>query len=100
MPKVTEEYIKNKKKKIVEAAYQLCLEKTVSTVTMQDVINRSGLSQGGIYRFYKDIDEILRDMLLDLRGKGNIKRKIDDIFQRSKQLETQRGSKSNLWIAG
>ena len=45
-PKVSKEYIANKKKKIIEAAYQLCLEKTVSTVTMQDIINRIGLSQG------------------------------------------------------
>lgn len=80
MPKVTEEYIKNKKKMIVETAYKLCLQKTVSTVTMQDVINASGLSQGGIYRFYKDIDEIFRDMLTELRRRESIKSQIDDIF--------------------
>ena len=66
MPKVTQEYIENKKRMIVEATYELCREKTVSTVTMQDIINRTGLSQGGIYRFYKDIDEILGDMLADI----------------------------------
>ena len=54
MPKVTEEYIIKKKKMITDTAYELCLEKTVSTVTMQDIINRTGLSQGGIYRFYHD----------------------------------------------
>ena len=80
MPKVTEEYIKNKKKMIVETAYKLCLQKTVSTVTMQDVINASGLSQVGIYRFYKDIDEIFRDMLTELRRRESIKSQIDDIF--------------------
>ena len=58
MPKVTEEYINNKKNLIIRAAYDLCIRKTVSTVTMQDIINETGLSQGGIYRFYKDIDEI------------------------------------------
>ena len=40
MPKVTEEYIENKKKKIINAAYSLCLRKTVSTVTMQDIITK------------------------------------------------------------
>ena len=65
MPKVTEEYIENKKKRIIEAAYALCLRKTVSTVTMQDIINETGLSQGGIYRFYHDIDEIFSAMIQD-----------------------------------
>lgn len=80
MPKVTEEYIENKKKKIINAAYSLCLRKTVSTVTMQDIINETGLSQGGIYRFYKDIDEIYKDMLIDNRERVSIKDQIDDIF--------------------
>ena len=89
MPKVTEEYIQNKKKMIVDAAYQLCLEKTVSTVTMQDIINKTGLSQGGIYRFYRDIDEIFRDMLMELRKHANLKEKSDEIFSRSENLETE-----------
>lgn len=80
MPKGTEEYIQNKKKMIVRTAYDLCLQKTVSTVTMQDIIDATGLSQGGIYRFYKDIDEIFRDMLIDNRQKVTIKPQIDDIF--------------------
>ena len=63
MPKVTKEYIQNKKNKIIDAAYTLCLRQTVSTVTMQDIINETGFSQGGIYRFYKDIDDIFSDML-------------------------------------
>ena len=78
MPKVTEEYIENKKKRIVEAAYTLCLKKTVSTVTMQDIINETGLSQGGIYRFYHDIDEIFSDMIQDLRIRVNIKDSIHE----------------------
>lgn len=81
MPKVTEEYIQNKKKMIIDAAYSLCIEKTVSTVTMQDIINRTGLSQGGIYRFYRDIDEIFRDMLIDIRKRVPIKKNVDEIFE-------------------
>ena len=80
MPKVTEEYITNKKKRITDAAYALCLEKTVSTVTMQDIINRTGLSQGGIYRFYHDIDEIFADMLIEMRHRVSIKDSVDEIF--------------------
>lgn len=43
---------------ITDSAYSLCLEKTMSTITMQDIIDKTGFSQGGIYRFYNDIDEI------------------------------------------
>ena len=88
MPKVTEDYIANKKKKIVDAAYELCLEKTVSTVTMQDIINRTGLSQGGIYRFYKDIDEIFADMLANLRLRVTIKEQVDEILAQEELLPT------------
>lgn len=86
MPKVTEEYIQRKKKMIIDAAYALCIEKTVSTVTMQDIINRTGLSQGGIYRFYKDIDEIFRDMLIDIRKRIPIKEKVDEIFANIEEI--------------
>lgn len=86
MPKVTEEYIQNKKNKIIDAAYNLCLRKTVSTVTMQDIINETGLSQGGIYRFYKDIDDIFSDLLLFLREKENIKEKVDAILAQANEL--------------
>lgn len=86
MPKVTEEYIQRKKKMIIDVAYALCIEKTVSTVTMQDIINRTGLSQGGIYRFYKDIDEIFRDMLIDIRKRIPIKEKVDEIFANIEEI--------------
>lgn len=86
MPKVTDEYIQNKKSKIIEAAYALCLKKTVSTVTMQDIINETGFSQGGIYRFYKDIDDIFSDMILYLRKKENIKEKTDEILSKENEL--------------
>ena len=81
MPKVTEEYIQNKKQKIIDSAYGLCLQKTLSTVTMQDIIDATGFSQGGIYRFYKDIDEIFQDMLRDNRRKVNIMAQVDAIFE-------------------
>lgn len=89
MPKVTEEYIANKKNLIIKAAYELCVEKTVSTVTMQDIIDRTGLSQGGIYRFYHDIDEIFADMLVDMRKRVSIKDKVDEIFAKADELSAK-----------
>ncbi len=89
MPKVTEEYIHNKKQKIIDAAYHLCLQKTVSTVTMQDIIDATGYSQGGIYRFYKDIDEIFQDMLRNNRQKVNIMAQVDEIFANTTDTPTK-----------
>ena len=86
MPKVTEEYIQNKKNRIIDAAYTLCLRQTVSTVTMQDIINETGLSQGGIYRFFKDIDDIFSNMLLFLRKKESIKENVDEILSQADEL--------------
>lgn len=80
MPKVSEEYIANKRKSIVDAAHRLCLVKPVSTVTMTDLINETGMAQGGIYRYFKDIDEVFSAMLLDLRESYSIKDGVDEIF--------------------
>ncbi|MBQ8983121.1 MAG: TetR/AcrR family transcriptional regulator [Lachnospiraceae bacterium] len=78
MPKVSEEYIQNKKKSIVDATYRVCLRKPVEMVTMTDVIEETGLSQGGIYRFYKDLDEVLCDMIANMRSDYNITCRIDE----------------------
>lgn len=72
MPKVSEEYFEKKKRQIADAAYRVCLRKPVMMVTMQDVIEETGLSQGGIYRFYKNLDEILSAMISNLRADYNI----------------------------
>ena len=78
MPKVTQEYFDNKRRKIVECAYQVCLRKPVEMVTISDVIAETGLSQGGIYRFYKDLDEILSDMITNMRRDYDITGRLDE----------------------
>ena len=80
MPKVTEEYIEKKKQMIVDAAYKVCLRKPVEMVTMMDVIDEAGLSQGGIYRFYKDLDEILGDMVTRMRMDYSIIDEVEEIM--------------------
>ena len=80
MPKVTQEYIENKKKFIADAAYRVCLRKPVEMVTMMDVIEETGLSQGGIYRFYKDLDNILSDVIAGMRMNYNIIDEMEQLF--------------------
>ena len=89
MPKVTQEYIDNKRRMIVDSCYQVCLRKPVEMVTISDVITETGLSQGGIYRFYKDLDEILSDMITNMRRDYNIIDKLDAaIAQKDASFET------------
>ena len=86
MPKVTDEYIKNKRKRIVDACYAVCLRKPIQMVTMTDVIEESGLSQGGIYRFYSDLDEILRDVIREMRHSFNIMEETDRLFSKAEEI--------------
>ena len=88
MPKVSEEYFEKKKRFIVESTYNLCLRKPVEMVTMTDVIEETGLSQGGIYRFYKDLDEILADMISKMRTDYNIIDRLDEIIDGASFEET------------
>lgn len=85
MPKVSEKYIYNKRQAIADAAYQVCLRKPVSSVTMQDIINETGLSQGGIYRFYSDLDEILQAMISNMRKQFGIISDTDKFFEEKKE---------------
>ena len=91
MPKVTQEYIDNKKKSIVDAAYRVCLRKPVEMVTMMDVIEETGLSQGGIYRFYKDLDEILSDVITGMRVDYSIVDDMEQIFSAKDEMSFEEG---------
>lgn len=79
MPKVTSEYMENKRRQIVDAAYQVCLRKPAEMVTISDVIAETGMSQGAIYRYYNGLDEILADMLSDVRRDYSIIGRMDEI---------------------
>lgn len=59
MPKVSEKYVDSKKNQILDAAFEVFTKKPVFAVTMQDIIDSVGFSQGAIYRYYKDIDDII-----------------------------------------
>ena len=72
MPKVTQEYIDQKREMIVEAAYRVCLRKPVQMVNITDVIAETKMSQGAIYRYYSSLDDILVDVVSKMRRDYNI----------------------------
>jgi AcrR family transcriptional regulator len=59
MPKVTENYKKEKAEKIVKATIEVLKIKPLYNITMLDIIKTAGLSKGGIYLYFNDIDDLL-----------------------------------------
>lgn len=81
MPKVSKEYVSSKKNQILDAAFEVFTKKPIFAVTMQDIIDHVGYSQGAIYRYYNDIDDII--IAVHNRSFSNIdyKDKLKDILQ-------------------
>jgi AcrR family transcriptional regulator len=63
MPKMSKEYLDTQRNIILDAAYAVCMEKPVYEVTMRDVIRKTGFSQGNIYRYFNNLDEILVELI-------------------------------------
>jgi len=73
-----------RKKEIRTAAKEVFLEKGFSNTTMEDVINKVGMSKGGVYRHYSGTS----DMLYDLMEDGNHIRyhMIDEFLNNNKNI--------------
>ncbi|WP_369435936.1 TetR/AcrR family transcriptional regulator [Lysinibacillus fusiformis] len=83
MPKVSHEYVMKKKKDIVEAALSVCKVKPLYEIKMRDIIKASGVSQGGIYRYYADLDEILVAVINQANANVDYRHVVDEIIDNS-----------------
>jgi AcrR family transcriptional regulator len=83
MPKVTEEYYEKKRREIVDAAYRVCTRKPITSVEMKDIIAETGFSHGVIYRYYKDLDEVLKDLVITINGENKIDDRLDEILAKA-----------------
>ncbi len=54
-----------RKKQIKEVALQLFIEKGLVRTVMDDIIEKSGISKGGVYYHYKNKEEIFTDLIKD-----------------------------------
>ena len=59
MPKVKDQYLVEKREQILNAAFEVCMEKPLFNVKMKDIIERAGFSHGLVYRYYSNLEEIL-----------------------------------------
>ncbi|WP_053365065.1 TetR family transcriptional regulator [Bacillus sp. FJAT-27245] len=62
-PIVSEEHREERKKLILEAAKEVFIKKGFNAATIQDVINASGISRGGVYTYFENTEDIFIELL-------------------------------------
>ena len=85
MPKVTKEYVDEKKSEIVDAAIRVCRSKPAYAVTIRDVVKECGISQGGMYHYFSCIEEIFGEIVNRAYSEMNFTADADRIFESDKQ---------------
>lgn len=83
MPRVTEEYYEKKRREIIDAAYRVCVRKPITSVEMKDIIAETGFSHGVVYRYYRDLDEVLSDLVISINKEHRIDGEVDRILDES-----------------
>lgn len=56
------------------------MQKPVYSITMRDVITEMGWSQGTIYRYFKNVDDILFELINRQTAHLHVKEKVDAIL--------------------
>ena len=80
MPKVSEEYYEKKRREIIDAAYRVCARKPITSIDMKDIIAETGFSHGVIYRYYKDLDEVFKDLVITINSENRIDERLGEIL--------------------
>ena len=89
VPKVNEEYLEEKKKEIIKAAFEVCQRKPAYEVTMSDVVAETGMSQGGVYKYYNNIFSVYAALIDDANRQGDRISVIDKIMQSDDKPEVK-----------
>lgn len=81
MPKVSEEYLTDKRNYILECTGEILKEKPLYSVTMRDIIKKAGFSQGIIYHYYASLDEIYIDYINKNTTYNLLEQNIDNLLK-------------------
>ena len=81
MPKVKNEYLENKRNQILDAAFAVCKRKPAYDITMTDIVSETGMSQGGVYKYFNNIDLVLAALIDKANLQGNYIEQIDEIMK-------------------
>lgn len=80
VPKVREGHSEKKRMEILAAAKRVCQTKPLYNVTMKDIVLESGMSQGGVYKYFSNIDAIYVAILNEAHLNSQVKSHIDAIL--------------------
>lgn len=80
MPKVNEQYLEEKRDRILNAAFDVCMSKPVYTVKMKDIIAATGFSHGLVYRYFTNLEDVLFGLLNREASSIGVSEKVDDIL--------------------
>jgi AcrR family transcriptional regulator len=80
MPKVTDEYLSEKKNIILECTEEILKDKPIYLISMRDIIKKAEFSQGVIYRYYSNLDEIYIDFINKHTTYNLLEEKIDALL--------------------
>lgn len=80
MPKVSENHSLLKRQEILNAARRVCMRKPIFAVSMRDIVVEAGMSQGGVYKYFSNIDEVFGALINEESVKGEVKEEINTIF--------------------
>lgn len=87
MPKVSQAYLAQKREMILDAAVQVFHSKPLYEMTMLDVIQQAGLSRGGIYKYYDNIDEVLVAMINRMTAENGFIDQIEESVENSSTVK-------------
>jgi AcrR family transcriptional regulator len=65
MPKVSEAHFAQRRKQILQAAQSVFSKKGFEPATMQDIVNETGMSRGGVYQYFSSTEAMMRALLED-----------------------------------
>ncbi|MCI9128291.1 MAG: TetR/AcrR family transcriptional regulator [Eubacterium sp.] len=88
MPKVKDEYLESKRNQILDAAFAVCKRKPAYDVTMTDIVTETGMSQGGVYKYFNNIDLVLAALIDKANLQGNYTAQIDEIMKSDNSPDT------------
>lgn len=89
MPKVNEEYLRDKRKEILNAAFEVCSRKPAYDVTMSDIVAETGMSQGGVYKYFNNIYSVFAALIDNANLAGDQIGRIDGIMNSASEPETK-----------
>jgi AcrR family transcriptional regulator len=62
-PVVSEQHREERKTRIVDAAREVFIKKGFNAVSMQDIIEHSGVSRGGVYTYFQNTEDIFLEIM-------------------------------------